>query len=131
MCARIQPGRVCKDLNCPKVSNAHNIKLAVVQFRVRRNLHSTAKVSRVSYAKIGKLQMLFVFVIQLNYYSCRARFQRCLHHCNAEGKTSGHQLPTIITSPLRATFFYTLDNFSAHTKGRDAQEVTSNLMAVT
>jgi hypothetical protein len=84
MRAQIQAWRISQNPRGTEISNADYIKLAISQFRVRRDLHATSEVPRIGNAEIGHCHLSSGFVIKLYDYSTRRRLHGSPNHCEPE-----------------------------------------------
>src|SRR5436309_10212224 len=79
MSAEIKPRSIRQNSEGARVTDRNYIKVSIIQFRVRRDLHSAAIVTCVGNGQFGDTQSSFGLLVDLqNDFSRRSR-QGCLH----------------------------------------------------
>src|SRR5688500_16249851 len=101
MCAKVHTRRAGKNLKGTQIADPYDVKLPIGQFRIRRDLHSTAKEPRIRDAEIYYYQVPFMIVVELHDQSCAFVAERRLEHRNAKRNTPAEPLGRVDRKPVR------------------------------
>src|ERR1051325_1322263 len=123
MCAEIKLRRICENLQRAEVADRDDVEEPIVDERVGRDFHPSAKIPGIGNAEIGYRETAFGMVVELNRNGRPWGREGRLQRGDGERNTATQASRANGREPGRAALLHALDHFRAHTEGSDSQEI--------